>query len=59
MLEKREIQKINFLGTEIPELRILLDFLGFEKHVIQIRDKRGTKIWPGWYDHAAYYVVDS
>ncbi len=35
-----------------------MDFLGFEKHVRQIREKRGTSIWPGWYDYAAYYVND-
>jgi 2-keto-4-pentenoate hydratase/2-oxohepta-3-ene-1,7-dioic acid hydratase in catechol pathway len=35
-----------------------MDFLGFEKHLVQIRAKRGTGIWPGWYDHAAYYAVD-
>jgi hypothetical protein len=34
-----------------------MDFLGFEKHVRQIREKRGTNIWTG-YDHAAYYVND-
>lgn len=58
MLFNRETKTVKFLNTEIPEPRILLDFLGFEKHVVQIRDKRGTQIWPGWYDHAAYYIVD-
>lgn len=58
MIFKREAKKVNFLGTEIPEPRILIDFLGFEKHVAQIRDKRGAQIWPGWYDHAAYYIAD-
>jgi 2-keto-4-pentenoate hydratase/2-oxohepta-3-ene-1,7-dioic acid hydratase in catechol pathway len=55
---KREPRTVRFLNTDIPEPRILLDFLGFEKHVVQIRDKRGTQIWPGWYDHAAYYIAD-
>jgi 2-keto-4-pentenoate hydratase/2-oxohepta-3-ene-1,7-dioic acid hydratase in catechol pathway len=55
---KREPRTIRFLNADIPEPRVLLDFLGFEKHVSQIRDKRGTSIWPGWYDHAAYYIVD-
>lgn len=58
MLFKREPKTIRFLNADIPEPRMLLDFLGFEKHVVQIRDKRGTQIWPGWYDHAAYYIVD-
>lgn len=58
MLFQRETKTIKFLNAEIPEPRILLDFLGFEKHVNQIRQKRGTSIWPGWYDHAAYYIVD-
>lgn len=58
MLLNREIKTINFLGAEIPEPHLLLDFLGFEKHIVQIRDKRGAKIWPGWYDHAAYYIAD-
>lgn len=46
------------MGSEIPEPRVFLDFLGFETHVRQIREKRGTSIWPGWYDHAAYYIID-
>jgi len=58
MIFKREPRTVRFLNMDIPEPRILLDFLGFEKHVVQIRDKRGVQIWPGWYDHAAYYIVD-
>lgn len=58
MLLNRETKTINFLGTQISQPNLLLDFLGFEKHVMQIRDKRGAQIWPGWYDHAAYYIVD-
>lgn len=58
MLFQRQPAKVKFLNLEIPEPRILLDFLGFEKHVVQIREKRGTQIWPGWYDHAAYYIAD-
>lgn len=58
MLLKRETRTVDFLGTQIPEPRLLLDFLGFEKHVVQIRDKRGAQIWPGWYDHGAYYICD-
>jgi 2-keto-4-pentenoate hydratase/2-oxohepta-3-ene-1,7-dioic acid hydratase in catechol pathway len=58
MIFKREPRTVRFLNMDIPEPRILLDFLGFEKHVMQIRDKRGTQIWPGWYDHAAYYIND-
>lgn len=58
MLYKRETKHVNIMGSNIPEPRVLLDFLGFEKHVTQIRAKRGASIWPGWFDHAAYYVVD-
>jgi 2-keto-4-pentenoate hydratase/2-oxohepta-3-ene-1,7-dioic acid hydratase in catechol pathway len=58
MLFNREPRTVKFLNQEVPEPLILLDFLGFEKHVIQIRDKRGVTISPQWYDHAGYYVVD-
>jgi len=58
MLFKRNVPKVNILGTDVPELHTFLDFLGFEKHVVQIRDKRGATIWNGWYDHGAYYVLD-
>ena len=33
MLFERKISTVNFLGTEIPEPRFLMDFLGFEKHL--------------------------
>ena len=58
MLFQRTVANVDLLGTQLPEPRLFLDFLAFEKHVIQIRDKRGAKIWPGWYDHAAYYIID-
>src|SRR5579884_429962 len=58
MLFKRETKTVNFLNVEVPEPRILIDFLGFEKHVRQIREKRGTTISPLWYDHVGYYIVD-
>jgi 2-keto-4-pentenoate hydratase/2-oxohepta-3-ene-1,7-dioic acid hydratase in catechol pathway len=58
MLLKREKKMVKFLNAEIAQPSVLMDFLGFEKHVMQIRDKRGTSIWPGWYDHAAYYIAD-
>lgn len=58
MLLNRELKMIDFLGSNVPEPKLLLDFLGFEKHVMQIRDKRGAQIWPGWYDHGAYYICD-
>lgn len=58
MLFERKSNTVNIFGTQLPEPRVLIDFLGFEKHIIQIREKRGTTIWPGWYDHAAYYLVD-
>ncbi len=55
---KRAAATVKFLNSEIPEPRALLDFLGFEKHLVQIREKRGAQIWPEWYDHAAYYSID-
>jgi fumarylacetoacetate (FAA) hydrolase len=58
MLFKRQPRTVRFLNLDLPEPLVLLDFLGFEKHVIQIRDKRGVTISPQWYDHASYYVVD-
>ncbi|MBY0357466.1 MAG: fumarylacetoacetate hydrolase family protein [Candidatus Obscuribacterales bacterium] len=58
MLLNRETKTIEFLGSKITQPYMLLDFLGFEKHVVQIRDKRGAQIWPGWYDHASYYICD-
>ncbi|MBX9720458.1 MAG: fumarylacetoacetate hydrolase family protein, partial [Candidatus Obscuribacterales bacterium] len=58
MLLTRETKTVDFLGTKIPAPTLLLDFLGFETHVVQIRDKRGAQIWPGWYDHASYYIAD-
>ncbi len=58
MLFRRKESVIEVFGTEIPEPRIFMDFLGFEKHVIQVREKYGMGIWPGWYDHANYYVID-
>ncbi|MDO8528207.1 MAG: fumarylacetoacetate hydrolase family protein [Deltaproteobacteria bacterium] len=36
--------------------RTLYDFLGFEKHVRQIREKRGAKVPEGWYKRPGYYV---
>jgi fumarylacetoacetate (FAA) hydrolase len=58
MLFTRSSSTVNLLGTNVPEPRLFLDFLGFEKHVVQIREKRGASIYPGWYDHAAYYIID-
>jgi 2-keto-4-pentenoate hydratase/2-oxohepta-3-ene-1,7-dioic acid hydratase in catechol pathway len=58
MLLNRESKIVDFLGSQIPEPSLFMDFLGFEKHVVQIRDKRGAQIWPGWYDHASYYICD-
>ncbi len=58
MLFNRESKTVDFLDAKVPEPRLLLDFLGFEKHVVQIRDKRGAQIWPGWYDHGSYYIAD-
>ena len=58
MLFQRNDKTITLFGAELPEPRMLLDFLGFETHVKQIRLRRGTDIWPGWYDHATYYIID-
>lgn len=58
MLFQRTVPTIKLMGSEIPEPRVFLDFLGFETHVKQIREKRGASVWPGWYDHAAYYIID-
>ncbi|HEY9718344.1 MAG TPA: fumarylacetoacetate hydrolase family protein [Trichormus sp.] len=58
MLFERNNKTVNLLGTELPEPRVFLDFLGFEKHMRQIRDKRGAVVPPSWYDHPAYYIVD-
>lgn len=58
MLLNRAPRTVNFLGSEVSEPTVLIDFLGFEQHVVQIRDKRGAQIWPGWYEHASYYMVD-
>jgi 2-keto-4-pentenoate hydratase/2-oxohepta-3-ene-1,7-dioic acid hydratase in catechol pathway len=58
MLFERKPTTVKFLNLEVPEPRILIDFLGFEKHVKQIREKRGTTISPLWYDHVGYYIVD-
>ena len=44
MLFERSSRTIKFGNSEIPEPRVLIDFLGFEKHTVQIRDKRGTKM---------------
>lgn len=58
MLFQRSDHTVNLFGTNLPEPRILLDFLGFEHHVKQIRLKRGTDIWPGWYDHGTFFIID-
>ncbi|CAN5408852.1 hypothetical protein BH11CYA1_BH11CYA1_35340 [soil metagenome] len=58
MLYKNSENTIELFGVKVPEPRVLLDFLGFETHIRQIRAKRGVEVSPVWYDHAAYYVVD-
>jgi 2-keto-4-pentenoate hydratase/2-oxohepta-3-ene-1,7-dioic acid hydratase in catechol pathway len=58
MLYKNSASTVQLFGQTVPEPKILLDFLGFETHVKQIRDKRGAQVSPFWYDHAAYYIVD-
>jgi len=58
MLYKNSANTVQLFGLTVPEPKILLDFLGFETHVKQIRDKRGAAVSPFWYDHAAYYIID-
>jgi len=58
MLFSRASEQVNLFGTTIPSPRVFFDFLGFEKHVKQIREKRGADMPPAWYDHASYYVID-
>lgn len=58
MLYKNFSHEVEIFGQKLPEPRVLLDFLGFETHIKQIRSKRGADVWTGWYDHAAYYIVD-
>ncbi len=58
MLYKNSASTVQLFGQTVPEPKILLDFLGFETHVRQIREKRGATVSPYWYDHAAYYIVD-
>lgn len=58
MLYTPKEHTVELFGTKVPEPRVLIDFLGFETHVKQIRDKRGAQMPPLWYDHASYYIVD-
>lgn len=58
MLYKNSASTVELFGQTVPEPKVLLDFLGFETHVRQIRDKRGAQVSPFWYDHAAYYIID-
>jgi 2-keto-4-pentenoate hydratase/2-oxohepta-3-ene-1,7-dioic acid hydratase in catechol pathway len=58
MLFQRTQNQVKLLGAEVPEPRLLLDFLGFETHVKQIRQKRGADIYLNWYEHAGYYIND-
>lgn len=44
MLFTHKVPMVKLFGTEVPEPRTFLDFLGFERHVVQIREKRGTNI---------------
>ncbi len=58
MLYTRKEQSVELFGKRVPEPRVLMDFLGFETHVKQIRDRRGAVMPPLWYDHASYYIID-
>ncbi len=40
----------------IENPRTLYDFLGFEQHIRQIRDRRGAKVPDLWYQRPGYYV---
>ncbi len=44
------------LLAPITNPRMFYDFLGFEKHVRQIREKRGAVVPELWYKRPAYYV---
>lgn len=58
MLYTPSEKTVELFGTKVPEPRVIIDFLGFETHVRQIREKRGAAMPPLWYDHASYYMVD-
>lgn len=42
--------------NELLNPRMLYDFLGFEQHVRQIRERRGAKVPDRWYQRPAYYI---
>lgn len=44
------------LQTALHGVKNFYDFLGFEKHVRQIREKRGTTVPEIWHQRPAYYV---
>ncbi len=44
------------LEAPVTNPRMFYDFLGFEKHVRQIREKRGVTVPDLWYKRPAYYV---
>ena len=44
------------LQAPVTNPRMFYDFLGFEQHVRQIRDRRGATIPQLWYKRPAYYV---
>lgn len=44
------------LEAPLTNPRMFYDFLGFEKHVRQIREKRGATVPELWYKRPAYYV---
>lgn len=41
------------------KLRILYDFLGFEAHVRQIRERQGKVVPKIWYERPAYFIGNS
>lgn len=44
------------LCVPVTDPHMLYDFLGFEKHVAQVRARRGAAVPPLWYERPAYYV---
>jgi 2-keto-4-pentenoate hydratase/2-oxohepta-3-ene-1,7-dioic acid hydratase in catechol pathway len=57
MLFTRQVPMVEIFGRKIPQPEIFIDFLAFEKHVKQYRERRGATVPRAWYDHATYYII--
>lgn len=44
------------LYSPVNDPKMFYDFLGFEKHVKQVRERRGTTVPEIWYKRPAYYI---